>query len=187
MGRAPIGSGRAPREAVMRIGRQDEVEGILGASAMGRGVGQWADNLQKLEQRARPAMRHDHRQGMGMLRAHMGKLDVEPVDRGDELRQGIELGFALAPIVASAPILDQGLEPGQRNALRSVVDRFLVRPAGQRDTAAQVVDRLLRDVDAEGPDRRGISRRCGMSHAGKERADSSGRRRASQQMPAGRM
>ena len=47
-------------------------------------------------------MGHDQRHGVGVLRADVGELDVEAVDRGDELRQGVQPGLGLAPVVALA-------------------------------------------------------------------------------------
>ena len=55
-------------------------------------------------------MRHDQRQGVRMTRADVNEVDVDAVDRRHELRQGVELGLGLSPVVAGAPILDERLE-----------------------------------------------------------------------------
>ena len=69
------------------------------ARAMCGGIGQWIDDLQLLDDRARPAVRDDKRQRIFMLRANVNEVDVESIDLGDELRQGLELGLDLPPVV----------------------------------------------------------------------------------------
>ena len=57
---------------------------------MGGGIGQRIDDLHLLDDRAGPAVRDDHRQRIFMLRADVNEMNVEPVDLGDELRQGVQ-------------------------------------------------------------------------------------------------
>jgi len=45
------------------------------------------------------------------LRLDLDEMNVHPVDVRRELRQRIQLRFSLAPFVAAAPVLDQGLQP----------------------------------------------------------------------------
>ncbi len=73
-------------EAVAGQRRQHEVEGVLGASAVRRRVGQRADDLEELQDRAWPAVRDDQRQRVLVLRLHVDEVDVEAVDLGRELR-----------------------------------------------------------------------------------------------------
>src|SRR5918994_6982032 len=113
---------------------------------MRRGIGQWADGLEQLEHRSRPAMGHDQRQRVRMGRADVNKVDVDAVDPGYELRQGIELRFRLAPVVAGAPMLDERLELRELDALRLVSNRLLVGPPCRRDPAAEFDQRLLGNV-----------------------------------------
>ena len=80
-------------------------------------------------------MRHDQRQGVRVTRADVDEVDIEPVDLGDELRQGIELRLGLAPVVVGAPVADELLELCQLDALRPVVDRLPVGPPRGRDAA----------------------------------------------------
>jgi hypothetical protein len=42
------------------------VEGILGIAAVARRVGERADDLEELDDRSRPAVRDDERQGVGV-------------------------------------------------------------------------------------------------------------------------
>ena len=126
---------------------------------MRRGIGQWIDDLQLLDDRARPAMRDDERQRVLMLRTHVDEMNVEPVDLGDELRQGVEPRLHLAPVVIRRPIAREFLHRRKLHALRCVRDRFPVRPSRGGDAPAKVVDLLLREADGEGADRVAACRR----------------------------
>jgi hypothetical protein len=53
---------------------------------MGRWIRQWIDDLQRLDDRAGPAVRDDERQRIGMFRTHVHAMHVEPIDLGDEVR-----------------------------------------------------------------------------------------------------
>ena len=64
----PAELGRLAREAVARQGRQHQVECVLGGAAVRGRVGQRADGLEQLDDRAGPAMRHDQRQRVLMPR-----------------------------------------------------------------------------------------------------------------------
>ncbi len=86
----PAELGRLAREAVARQGRQHQVECVLGGAAVSGRVGQRADGLQQLDDRAGPAMRHDQRQRILMPRPDVDEVDVDPVDLGRELRQRVQ-------------------------------------------------------------------------------------------------
>ena len=162
-GRAPAGRCRVAREAVAGHRRQDEVEGVLGAPTVRRRVCERLDDLQQLDDRARPAVRHEQRQGVVVRRADVRELDVQPVDLGDELRQRVERRLDLAPVVAGAPVLDERAQLRQLDALRPVADGLLVGPARRVHPPAKLVDLLLGDVDVEGADR------CGARRLGRNR------------------
>jgi hypothetical protein len=112
-------------------------------------------------------MRHDQRQSIGMLRADVNEVNVHAVDRCHELRQGVELGLGLSPVVAGAPILDERLQLRQLYALRLVIDRLAIRPPCFGDAPTKVFERRLRDADGEGPDR-AIFSRTGVGQGGKD-------------------
>jgi hypothetical protein len=59
---------------------------ICSAGAVGRRIGQWIDDLQLLDDRARPSVTDEQRQRILMLGANVDEMDVEPVDLGDEVR-----------------------------------------------------------------------------------------------------
>jgi len=57
-------------------------------------------------------------------------MNVEPIDLGDEVRQGVQLRLAPAPVAFLPPILRELLDRLERHALRSIRDRFPFRPPG---------------------------------------------------------
>ena len=63
--------------------RDHQMERVRGARAVRRGVGERLDDLQLLDDRARPPVRDDQRQRVLMLRADVDEVDVQPVDLGD--------------------------------------------------------------------------------------------------------
>jgi hypothetical protein len=82
----PADRRRLARQAVAGEGREHEVERILGRAAVCSRIGEGADRLEQLDDRARPAVRHDQRQRVLVLRLHVDEVDVDAVDLGDELR-----------------------------------------------------------------------------------------------------
>jgi hypothetical protein len=137
------------------------VERVLGAPTVSRRVRERLDDLQQLDDRARPAVRHQQRQGVGVRRADVRELDVEAVDLDDELRQLVQPGLDPAPVVAAAPVLDERAELPELDALRPVADGLLLRPASRLHPPPQLVDLLLRDFDVERAYRCGARRLVG--------------------------
>jgi hypothetical protein len=74
-------------------------------------------------------------------------MDVEAIDLGEEIRQGIESGFDLAPVVFRGPVTREFLHGRERHALRKVRDGFPLRQACCGDTPAQVSQFRFRKVD----------------------------------------
>jgi hypothetical protein len=60
-----------------------------------------------------------------MFGTHVEEMNVNPVDLRFELREGVQLGFALAPVVLCAPVANEFLEFGQLRTLRGVGYRSL--------------------------------------------------------------
>ena len=71
---------------------------------MRRRIGQRIDDLQLLDDRAGPPVRDDDRQRVRMFRTNVDEMNVQPVDRRDELRQGVQPRLDLAPVVIRLPI-----------------------------------------------------------------------------------
>src|SRR5215471_2040938 len=122
------------------------------------GIDQGIDDLQLLDDRAGPPMRDDDGQRIFMLRTNVDKVEVEPIDRGDKLRQRVQLRFDLAPVVLRSPVACERLDHRERDALRLIIHCFLVGPPGREHALAKVIECSLRDVDAEWPDGRLLSR-----------------------------
>ena len=89
-----------------------------------------------------------------MLRTDVNEMNVQPVDLGDELRQGVQ--FRLAPCASRSP------SPSSRASFCIVAsctpcdaigDRFPLGPSGRGDAPAQLGELRFRNVDVEGADR----------------------------------
>ena len=145
----PAELGRLGREAVPGDGRQHQVERVLGASTVRGRVGERADDLEQLDDRARPAVRHDQRQRVLVPRLHVDEVDVHPVDLGLELRQRVQPRLAPAPVVLGRPVAGERLDRRQLHALRAICDELLGRPAHRGDAAAQVLQGLVGNVNVE--------------------------------------
>src|SRR5262245_59970185 len=92
-------------------------------------IGQRINDLQLLDDRTRPAMCDQKRQGGFMLGATMNAVNVEPVNLGLEIGNGIQPRFNLPPVIWGAPMLQDLLDGLQGNALRKVGNSLLVRQA----------------------------------------------------------
>src|SRR3954466_153647 len=132
------------------------MERIRCARAMRGRVGERIDDLQLLDDRTRPSVRDDERQRILMLRANVNEMDVEAVDLGDEVRQGVQLLLALAPVVLLSPVARELLHRREGRALRQVIYGLLLWKARGDDARTQVVEIRLRDLAGERPDRRGV-------------------------------
>jgi len=116
--------------------RDHDIEGVIRTSAERRRVGQWIDDLELLDDRARPSVGDDQWKGIRMLRPDMDEVNVETVDLGHELRIAVELRFDFPPIVPIRPIVGELLNRRQLNALRVVVYGLTLRPSvGQNSLA----------------------------------------------------
>src|SRR6185295_16629608 len=102
------------------------------APAVCRWSRQWIDDLQLLDDRARPSVRDDYRQRVLFFRTHVNEVNVDPIDLGDELRQGVELRLALAPVVLGTPVAREFLNRRELHALRLIRDDLPLRPPCRR-------------------------------------------------------
>ncbi len=141
-------------------------------------IGQPIDDLQLLDDRARPAMRDDHRQRIVLPGPNVDEVDVDPVDLGDELRQRVQPRLHLPPVVIGLPVADQRLHRREPHALRLISNDLLVRPPACGEATAQINQVLLRHIDTERTNCIACSRqrrlnreqarepRCGDAHGG---------------------
>ena len=106
----------------------------------------------EFQDRARPAVGDDQRQGVRVTRADVYELNVEPVDLGHKHRQGIQLRLHLPPVVVRPPVAYERLDLRQLHALGLISDGLPGGPPGRRHAPAEVDECLFRNVDAEGVD-----------------------------------
>ena len=78
----------------------------------------------------------------------MDEVNVQPVDFGDELRQGVEFCLDLAPVILCRPIARERLGRIELHSLGCIRDRFPLGPTGRGDASSQIDKRLFRNVDA---------------------------------------
>ena len=119
---------------------------------MCRRVDERIDDLQLFDDGAGPPVVDDERQRVVMFRTDMNEVDVDPIDCGGELRESVELRLALAPVVVRHPVTGEPLNHRERHALGLICDSLLLGPIRSRDTSTEVIQSLIRDVDAEGMD-----------------------------------
>ena len=96
-----------------------------------------------------------------MLRTNVNEMNVQPVDLGDEMRQGLQFRLALAPIVVFAPIIREFLNRRELDALRCIRHRFPLGPFCCVDASAQVGEICFRKTYMEWMDRAGF----GLGHS----------------------
>ena len=113
---------------------------------MRRGIGQRVDDLQLLDDRAGPSVRDDERQRIFMFRTNVNEMNVQPVDLGDELRQGVQSRLDLAPVVFGRPIARELLHRRELHALRCIRDRFPFGPPCRVDAPAQFGQFRFRNI-----------------------------------------
>ena len=157
---APAGARRLSGEPVARHRRDHDVECVFGLPAVSDGIGQRSDELDLLEHRARPAVVDDQRKRILLLRPDVDEMNVEPVDVGHELRQGLELRFRLSPVVIGRPVARELPNHRERHALRLIRDGLLFGPPRGSYAPAKLREILVRNVDPEGADRGVLGRRA---------------------------
>src|SRR2546430_11126607 len=102
------------------------MEGIFGAAAMLRRIGQWPDDVVEFEHRARPSMRHDQPQGIGVWPADMEEMEIQAINFSAKLIEGVELPLDRPPLIGICPVLDERLQLVCRHALRPVGSNLAV-------------------------------------------------------------
>jgi hypothetical protein len=81
--------------------------------------------------------------------AQVDEVDVNPIDGGLELREGVQFRLALAPVIVRRPIADEFLELRQLRALRLIGDRLLVGPPGRCEALAEIDKGFFRSIGAK--------------------------------------
>jgi len=94
-------------------------------------------------------MRDDERQRVLVLRLHMDEMNVETVDRRDELRKRVQLRFALSPVVPRRPVLGERTHRRGLHALRRVRNGFTLGPLRRFDAAIQIGELRIGEADTK--------------------------------------
>ena len=135
-GSQPVVAGSAGK-TVARHRRNHDIERIGCISAVRGGIGQRIDDLHLFGDRAGPSVRDDQRQRIFVFRTDVNEMNVQPIDLGDELRQGVQFCLDLAPVILCRPIARQRLHRRELYALGCIRDRFSFRPLCCVDAPAQ--------------------------------------------------
>ena len=153
--RGAVGADRRTGEAIAGQRGHDHVEGVEWIAAMIFGVGEDVDEVQELDDRSRPAVGYDQRQGARRILDHRAGLadEVEPLrtDIDQVIGPPVDLFLAALPVVAMAPVVDQfGQEGGigARGPGAPVLDRRWRAPATQ--ALVEIDQRPFGNVDLEG-------------------------------------
>ena len=154
--RVPALRRRLGGEPVAGHRRDHHVERVRRAATVRRRVAERAEDAQHLDDRARPSVRDDHRQRIGVGRPDVEEVDVEAVDLGLELRDGVQPRLEPAEVVVRRPVPHELLHRRERDALRQVADGLLLRPARRPQPPAEVVEVVLAHLDPERADRLGF-------------------------------
>ena len=110
------------------------------------------EHVQELRDAARPSVRQDEREGLGTWRAGVQEMDAQAVDRGRELRDGVEPPLRRPPDVVLRPARTAMLEALERHALARVGGRL--GPARRAQPSAQVLQLGVGDAQREPLDHR---------------------------------
>lgn len=124
------------------------MEGVRGIAAVRSRIGQRSDDVEELDERARPAVGQDDRERWLLGRPHVKEVDVGAVDLGRELIEAVHARLARSPVVLVAPVRDEILEVAELGAVVPARAGELLREACPCEALMQVVEDRLRNVDA---------------------------------------
>ena len=85
--------------------RHDDVERVLGTTAVRLRVHERADHPRRLDERARVAVEQEEGRGARDRRSDVHEVDRLAVDDGRELRKGVEPGLLGAPVEVAGPVV----------------------------------------------------------------------------------
>ena len=153
--RAAVLADRRAGEAVARQGRRDDVEGVERIAAVVLGMGQRIDDVQELDDRARPAVGDDQRQrprrALDLGARLADEMQALRADIDQVVRPAVDRLLAALPVVAVPPVVDQ---LGQEVGIGAGGPRAVVGDGCRRPPAAQALveidQRPLGNVDLEG-------------------------------------
>ena len=117
-------------------------------------VGQGLDDFQLLDDRTRPAVGHDQRHRVRMLRLHMDEVNVDSANIGDEVRIGVNPRFDVPPVMVVEPIIAELLKRRELYALRCVIDQLTAGPSRGGNPLLQIGEVFVGSAEAKRFDRR---------------------------------
>ncbi len=85
-------------------------EGVTGVAPVPRRMRQQRNEPLKFNDRARPTVRQQQWERRVALPPFVDEMQIDAIDRHLELLQTIECAFVGAPVITTAPIVDQALE-----------------------------------------------------------------------------
>src|SRR6188768_1418403 len=88
----------------------------------------------------------------------MNEMNVQSIDLGHELWQGVQSCLDLAPVIICRPVTCQRLHEGELHALRPICNRLSFRPLCRLDALAQLGKFRFGNTHPEGAD----CSRCGL-------------------------
>jgi hypothetical protein len=130
----------------------DHVERVGGIAAVTLRVGQARDQVEHLDERARPAVHDQQRQRRRPAPARVDQVQAEAVDVRAEVRQRVDRALLRAPVEPGLPVAHELAHVAEARAVVPARALDLVRPARAREALAEVVEHGLRDVDGERSD-----------------------------------
>ena len=144
---------RLAAEGVAGQRRDDQVEGRRAGGVVAVRVGQMRDQLLEFQEGARPPVHQQQGLRVRPRALCVDEMNVDrPVGAADlrgEVRQAIEPGLGLRPVVFRRPIGDQAAKPVRVRAKRPAAAFGLVVPVVRADTLFHPVQLVLRNVDLE--------------------------------------
>ena len=111
------------------------------------------NHVEELDDRARPAVRDQQRDGVRVPRARVDEMDRLAVDARAEVLKLVEPRLVRSPVVLVAPVLHQLAQIVDRTTVLPARAHDLVREPGLREPAAQVRKHRVVDADLEPLDR----------------------------------
>src|SRR2546426_10954268 len=126
------------------------MEGIVRAAAEALGLRESRDEIEELDDGAGPAVRDQQRGRVGMRRARMDEVQVQPVELEAELRQGVDALDGGRPVETMAPVRKQLAQRVAAEAVGLLVVVDLVGKARAVQARMKVRDGGAVGVEAKG-------------------------------------
>ncbi len=145
----PARRARGFREPVARQRRCDHMEAVFRVPAEGFRVGEPWDDVEELDDGARPSVREEQWHGIGMSRPGMDEVDRLPVNPGLELAERVQPIFLDPPVVAVEPVVDQLAQVVGRDAVLPPGAVDLIREAGPLQAMVQVLENRFVNLNVE--------------------------------------